>query len=412
VCEQTLINDKRFWKLGNGLWWASPEWLATDNRLQDLKKQRINHPYLAIEKLISLACSLRLNELSSEEKNLLMRAFSKKLLSLEPSFLQTDNVERKIPSEKPEIRIVPPKRIRFTLTDERIRKGRIPITPGLVQILSACQCASGIELTTFADFILRAQINKTDRCLEGRDIAKWYNEEKLAPGDIVYVCAPEGERGTMRLFTAFEVRTGEKMTHKVETQGHNPMYLRDRIHQILEQNGKIMTVLELCIVLSKSLGSEVNHGSVSGALNYNSHLFVGWGGKHWGLIEWGQDWRSRVDKEALLMRISEEDLVVEILKDFRRWITNRQIANEIAKKFVLTSDFVLETSFIDTNDDRLCRRGESWGLLDWTKPCGFSWFAPLQDDSNFKLLVDEWLLQKWGIKLGELAKEVGIAQKN
>lgn len=412
LAEERLGNEIPLWRLRSSCWWLLPEQLATDARVRRLEELTREHPQVSLEELLLPACGLRLEGLDVEEKARLMGAFSRKLseatkrelISAPPSAPVT-------PVDRGEI--VPPKQTRFTLTSEDISEGKIPITPGLRQMLSLYRPSVTSELVTYGAWRLQVQIEKRQRCLVGQDIAKWYMENKLRPGDIIYICAPEQRGEPLCLFTVFEMRkkTEEERGDSL-LKGRRRLYLREQIYRILEQNGRVMSISELCATIKTDLGQTVERASVQATLSRESHLFVAWGETYWGLREWGQDWRIRVDKQALLMRVLEEDLVVQILKDCRRWMTVHEIAQQLGQQFQLPTGFVIETSVLDPGDPRLARRRDLWGLLEWERLYSPPWFGPLLTDSKFKLLVNDWLQQRWGLKLEALIGNLDLAQKN
>lgn len=410
VIEERLAHEARLWRLDSGYWWVQPEYLVTPDRLQKVKEYVAEHPGASFGELTTHACGLQLEELNVRKKAQIMHAFSEKIGEATSGQRSSRGSPPVVPRVHiPPPKLVPPKRARITLTREAIWEGRIPITPGLKQMLSAYGLHGLIELATYGTYRLRVWINPTEGVLRGEDIAHWFQENNVQAGDIVYVCAPDQQGEALRLYTAFEIERRTR-SEQEPIEPKQRIYFREQLYQILRENKKVTGIEELCEALKERVRVHIRRASVEVTLSRESHVFVLWGGGNWGLREWGEDWRNRVDKEALLMRISEEDLVVEILRDFGQQMSGREIAHEIARQFLVTADFVLETTFLDSSDARLVRHGEFWGLREWMRRSITSWFFPLRTRPEFKLLVNDWLQQRWELGLDKLPLELGIAQ--
>lgn len=285
-----------------------------------------------------------------------------------------------------------PRRAYFTLTYEALSHGWIKLTRGMRMMIREFGLRPGqrVEFVTYGRYTLRARLNMQQSRFEGPDLREWFGERRLRVGDRVYVESPEHAGQPLRL-SSWQDSPRPTSSGGLQTS-RGRLDLRERIYHVLYSAGWIMTVQAITDALAQGLRRSVGRGSVQAVLQRETHLFAPWGRGHWGLREWGEDWRDRVDPQALLMRVQEEDLTFEILRANGRWMSETAIAREIAALLSLTADIILTTSFLDPSDNRLIRRGNEWGLREWQSIVHPRRLRALELYPGFRQVVDEWLL--------------------
>jgi len=293
-----------------------------------------------------------------------------------------------------------PRRAQFTLTYEALSQGWIKVTPGMRKMIRklGLRPGQGVEFVTYGSYTLHARLNTRQGRFEGPDLRGWFEERRLRVGDRVYVESPERAGQPLRL-SSWQDLSRPRPSEGVFPPPRGRLDLRERVYHVLYSEGRIMTVPAIVDTLTRELGRPVGRGSVQSVLLRESHIFAAWGRGHWGLREWGEDWRDRVDPQALLMRIQEDDLTVDILRTSGCWMTERAIAREIGEVLLLPIDVILATSFLDPSDDRLVRHGKKWGLREW-QPVTHPWLRALRLYPGFRQVVDEWLLS-WSNQTSE-----------
>lgn len=301
------------------------------------------------------------------------------------------------------------------------------LSPGMKRILKDCLSSSSIALETYGVHQILVRVNDKANRLEGNDLRRWFVENRLEGGNVVYILSPAVVGEPPRLYTAWEFR---QQSGWQQPGGRRPtLQLRENVYSVLRETGRVMTVGAIAEVVKARLGRSVKEASVAATLVREHHLFSHWGWNRWGLREWGGDWRDRIDLQSLLMLI-EEDLVVETLRAEGRWMTASEIAERIASRFRITVDVVLPVNIIDPRDQRLETVGGRWGLREWSSRKGVEegvgptemaiesvsvdgrmslFLRPLHLYPEFKQVVSAWALTCYGCPIDDLLKRVKAA---
>ena len=263
---------------------------------------------------------------------------------------------------------VPPERSQYTVTIAALKEGYIEIRPGLRQMLEFYGLGEKVVLSVYAGYEIDGEVDQAAGRVYGADIAFWYLENAVLPGDIVYIRAPEPEGRTLRLFTAYHERIGRNPTPEVERESRH-LYLRHRIYGLFVETEQFAHYRELARRLSSRLGQNVSPASVEAVLSQAGHLFGRLGPSRglWGLREWlTHPYDLRVGLTALLLDIGELQLVYKILKENSRPMDTSEIAEAIAADYGISPKLLIEANFIDPQDDRLERLPSGkWGIAEW-----------------------------------------------
>jgi len=368
IAQEILRRDSRFWKLNSGDWWVRPPYLVTGERLAKLKQEGVRPgQWPSVAKLCHIL-GLDFTLLRPLEGEKVSQAFLQNLRALELPAAQEVKLglpaAQEVKTEGPE---PPPRQAVFTLTKEAIAEGWIAVTPNMRKMVRALGHRGIVEFEVYGSFILQMRLDEQAGRFRGSDLSNWFRENQLEPGHRVYVLFPDRQGEPLRLYTDWQRQISEASPPSGTKRRRPALNLRNHIYEVLQAGDKVLALEQLHLELMKRLGEQVKRTSISATLQRESHLFARWGRSLWGLREWGENWRDHIDDQALLFRIAEEDMVVEILKANGYWLATREIGQEIAERFMVSLDVVLRTTFLDPSDERLVRVADLWGLKQWQR---------------------------------------------
>ncbi len=263
---------------------------------------------------------------------------------------------------------VPPGRSRYTVTEAALKEGYIEIRPGFRQMLAFYELGPRLIFSVYGDYEIEGQVDEFTNRVYGADLASWYMETDVYPGDTVYIKAPEPGRRTLRLYTEHHGGIRNQPQSGIESDPQR-VFLRHRIYRLFIETEQFMHYRELAERLSFSLGVEISSASVEAVLSRASHLFGKLGPSRglWGLRQWmTHPYDFRLDLTALLLDIGELQLVYRILKQHSQLMHAKEIAEAIAGAYGISPKLLIETNFIDPKDGRLLRlAGWNWALEEW-----------------------------------------------
>lgn len=347
-----------FWRLECGAWWATPDRLVTDERLRELLAAGVSDE--DIERAIEDVLGLQLDGLTSGERADVFDAFRSRMP------MRPGGEAQEAPPPEPEdmraiVALAPPEPASeiprssyVTLTADMIEAGCLRLSPGAKKILAA-QCSEGISfshpiaVTVEGRFRVQGQLVDHGTCLVSDGLFTWLSEHRARPGDRVVFYAPtppgvfahvalEQERQPLA-----EAEHGKRLAH----------HLRECIFGVLHEHGSARHIDAIVAEVSAAAPGQVRRSSIEATLSTNTHLFAAWGRAIWGLREWADDWSDYVDLQLLLWRIEEEDLVVLILTEAGRPLSEAALAREISRRFRIRVESVWQVSFLRRDDPRL-----------------------------------------------------------
>lgn len=263
----------------------------------------------------------------------------------------------------------PPKEVSFTLTNEALSSGYIKVSSDLLKIMYYYGIGSNVTLVCYGDYEIKGVLDESKKRISGQEIKSWYEENRLREKDRVYIKCPDGFGSPLRLYTFHEMQNYRGGEGGEEEETSEKIYLREKIYQILKSENIYLHYKQIKDKVFESIGREVELSSIVGTLSHESHLFRRFLPTRsiWGLAEWSEK-QIEIDKTSLLLAIGEEDWVYRVLKDLSRPLQTKEIAQEIAKRFVISPKELLEINFINPNDVRLVKLiGGSWGLKEWVE---------------------------------------------
>ena len=263
----------------------------------------------------------------------------------------------------------PPRQATITLSDDAVSKGLIKLTLGLKKILDYCLMENEVTFLTYGNYEIKGYLDTENKVVFGIQIKSWYEENFLKAKDKIIIKAPEAFGGIPRIYTPYEKRRVFEPSEEKEKR--EKIFLRDRIFSILKREGKYLHYKTICKMISKEISVDVRPAVVEAILSVNQHLFTRTAPSRglWGLKEWTIERTKRgVDLNSLLLAIYEEDWVYKILKENNKPLNAREIANQLAQLFLIPSETILQTTFIDPKDRRLVKSiDDQWALRDWIK---------------------------------------------
>lgn len=361
VVRNALNTDERFINFGN-------EWFLKEFLIEFYPKE--------LDKIYSIISLER--ELSS--KNILKEVFqitdedNKKYKSFAFSLncaLRDDHIRRFVYVEK-ESDIIwylapPPKEVSFTLTNGALSSGYIKVSSDLLKIMYYYGIGSNVTFVCYGDYEIKGVLDESKKRISGQEIKSWYEENRLHEKDRVYIKCPEKFGRPLRLYTFHEIQKylrGEEVEDTSEK-----IYLRENIYQVLKSENVYLHYKQIKDKIVERIGGEVELSSIAGTLSHESHLFRRFLPSRgiWGLTEWSEK-QMEIDKTSLLLAIGEEDWVYRALKDISQPLQTKEIAQEIANRFVISPKELLEITFINPTDVRLVKlKDGSWGLKEWVE---------------------------------------------
>jgi len=261
----------------------------------------------------------------------------------------------------------PPKEVSFTLTNIAFSLGYIKVSSDLLKIMYYYGIGSNVTFVCYGDHEIKGVLDESKNRISGQEIKSWYEENRLREKDKIYIKCPDKFGRPLRLYT-FPERLKYLRGKEVEDTSEK-IYLREKIYQVLKSENVYLHYRQIKDKIVERIGGEVELYSIAGILSHESHLFRRFLHSRgtWGLTEWSEK-QMEIDKTSLLLAIGEEDWVYRILKDLSRPLQTKEIAQEIANRFVISPKELLEANFINPNDVRLVKlKDGSWGLKEWVE---------------------------------------------
>ncbi len=262
----------------------------------------------------------------------------------------------------------PPERSRYTVTEAALKEGYIEIRPGFKKMLNFYELGQEVIFSVYGRYEIEGEVDDATGRVYGAQIADWYLENAVRPGDIVYIKAPEPGGKTLRLFTEHHEPEDRKPWSEVERESRR-VFLRHRIYGLFVETEQFTHYKELARRLSSRLGEKISPESVAAVLSQAGHLFGRLGPSRgiWGLREWlTRPCDFLVDLTSLLLDVGERQLVYEILKQHSRPMDTKEVAEAIGGDYGISPQLLIEATFIDPQDRRLLRLPNGkWGLAEW-----------------------------------------------
>ena len=354
--EKILIEDKRLVRFNNF-------WLATDF-LVVLKKHDLDIIYAKCMQSLGLSTKSIAKELGLEQQGIQKEIIEFGInysLSHDSRFLsmiEDDNIYWTVKDT------IVPKNSYFTLTEKAIAEGFIELQPGMKLMLVEYKTSGQIELLTYGVYRLLVFLDRKREIICGPDLKAWYGENELKPGDRVYLQLQEADN-RLRIYSDYEkTQAIASKSGQIKEQLH----IRNRIYALLQDKKQFLHIQQIRDHLARTTQKKIEIKSIQAVLKRDTHLFVlaGKSRELWGLKEWGYSNHYTVDPASLLLAIIEEDLVFCCLYDHGKPLTVRELASAIADFFLVKTDDVLTTQFIDSTDERILRLTDGrWGLSEW-----------------------------------------------
>jgi len=274
-------------------------------------------------------------------------------------------------------RAIPPRQIRNTLTLTAISSGFIKITKGLQELVEFFKAADEITFKSYGEYEVRGCIDPVLKRIYGEQIRQWFAENRLAPGDVIYIKSPASADEHPVLYTTFEGDSHEKSGKKEEKDAVcRKANLRHRIYMLLDSRGQYLHVKEIHRHIRESSSEDVTQPTTDAILSGNKHLFARLHDSRglWGLSTWESE-RPGVDSISLSIAIREEDWVRRLLEAELKPLTVIELADRLAGIFITPKEKILETNFFDPNDERFIQIDGKWGLKVWAR----DWKARIEE---------------------------------
>ncbi len=296
----------------------------------------------------------------------------------------------------------PQKEVSLSVSSDAHFHGYVKITTGLRKILDFYNISSEVTFVTWGDYEIRGHINESENRIESDEIKHWYFENRITPGQKLFIKSPDRVGQALRLYTYDEQQADEKQHDK--QQSKQRILLRHEIYKVLSTENKFLHYRQIAEKIAPSTRNEIQAPSVEATLSRENHLFRQSPGARgiWGLAEWTTS-SYEVDKTSLLLAITDEDLVYKTLREIGVPVTVKQIAEDLANAFVVKVADILETNFLDPNDSRLTKLADgTWALIEWVN----KWKEELAQMRNRieEVIANKDNLKKVGAKMAEIAQ--------
>ena len=289
------------------------------------------------------------------------------------------------------------KEIQHTISKDglEIKNGVISISQDFYRFFSSMDTSQQRQLTV--DVHYYASDNSTCKIeldgshhwvLKSTWLKGWYKENRIEPGDIIYLFIEHVTPLTIRIYTEWERNPDTYRRYKL-LQEANPlpsinMPIWQLIREFFEQTQKIAHRVDIAkTVIAKR--PEVSEQSVYGCLSANPYLFVRVGEGMWGLKEWNMEQifitirpkgsdpedisndenlpTSLVSVDYILANIAGEDLVYKILQNATDSLSASQISEKISRYFGIDKSILARTTFLNTADSRIVRLEDGTFIL-------------------------------------------------
>jgi len=290
-----------------------------------------------------------------------------------------------------------PSETTITLEEEAIKAGVLPI--GAVFRIHFKGTDSGEIITVrygvSEDFAV--EFDAIAQVLKGDALLRWYQSNGLEAGDKVTLSIRNGEHRLFQIHTEW----ARDLDHLLEQAQHGNLGYsgppRDLLYGLLAEIGHPLHYRDLW-----SRAAEISNlriGTVVSTLSrYNKRLFCSTGSGRWALFEWptekfqqetqGGDGSSLIaqlsprDEQALwkaIVEIENHDLVYKLLKNTAIDMSYSAIARHLAEMLNINAYHLIETSFLNWQDERFHRLANgSWTLKEYviSSPSDFKPVTP------------------------------------
>lgn len=214
--------------------------------------------------------------------------------------------------------------------------------------------------------------------LKGPSLKNWYQENRIEPGDKIWLVVKNIAPLAIRIYTEWE-RNHDTYRRYRQLQSGKPiisvdMPIRDIIWDYLEESKIIKHRLDIGeAVLEKR--PEISEQSVYACLSANPYLFVRIGEGNWGLKEWGLEEvkaavrpasntleenfnlpTTTVSLDYILTNIANDNLVYKILKESPNPLSVNEITERISKFYNVNKEVLTRATFFDPSDPRFYRQ--------------------------------------------------------
>lgn len=214
--------------------------------------------------------------------------------------------------------------------------------------------------------------------LKGEWLKNWYKENRIEPGDKIYLVVENVIPLAIRIYTKWERNPDAYRRYKLQ-QESNPFpsvnlpiwYL---IGEFFEQTPKIAHRLDIGKAIIEKR-PEISEQSVYSCLSKEKYLFVPVGDGYWGLKKWNLEEVARIIRPAgssleenpdlptetvpldyILVNIDSEKLVYRILEESPNPLTVGEITERISKILGVNKDVLTKATFFDPSDPRFYRQ--------------------------------------------------------
>jgi len=263
---------------------------------------------------------------------------------------------------------IPPNVMRNTLDGNSIAHGYIKITRGLRALLEYSEVSDEIVFKSYGEYEIRGYIDLSLERIYGEEIKQWFIENKLKPGDIIYIKSPGSRDDHAVLFTAFEHVSDSRGKEKDKGKAIQKQKadLRHRIYNLLVSRREYLHVKEIHRLVGELFHQSVSLPTMEGILSANKHLFTRLPSVRglWGLLAWEPKPPS-IDPNSILLGINDEDWVIRILEQEGKPLTVAEMAERLSSVFIISKEKILELNFLDPNDERIVEFDGKWGLKRW-----------------------------------------------
>ncbi len=238
-----------------------------------------------------------------------------------------------------------------------------------------------IDIRYYADENKTCKIEQDDLehyFLKGEWLKNWYKENRIEPGDKIYLVVENVIPLAIRIYTKWERNPDAYRRYKL-LQESNPFpsvnlpiwYL---IGEFFEKTGEIAHRLDIGKDIIEKR-PEISEQSVYSCLSKEKYLFVRVRDSYWGLKEWNLEEVTRTIRPAgssleenpnspteivslgeILADIASENLVYRILEESPTSLTVDEITERISKYFGVSKGVLSRATFFDPSDPRFYRQ--------------------------------------------------------
>ena len=246
-----------------------------------------------------------------------------------------------------------------------------------------------INIHSYADEDITCTIVEGDRdnwFLQGTWLRNWYKENRIEPGDEIYLVVENTTPLIIRIYTTWERNPDTYRRYKLRQEA-NPLPSVDLpiwqlIREFFEQTQKIEHRLAIWKAVFEKR-PEISEQSVYACLSANPYLFVRVGEGNWGLKDWGLEEVKAAVRPAgstleenlnlptttvslgyILATIAAENLVYRILEESPNPLSVGEITERISKILGVNKELLTRATYFDRSDPRFHRQEDGTFTLD------------------------------------------------